>query len=387
MYFFFLFILLPYLSYSIDSFEKLLISSPKKSQSSHAITYKLETWRRLGDNITVFCKALFFSNAYHIKLFYKPFPYSDQFALHQTMTLLTPEIEKRYSKIVSIQTLQDLEKNLESEEPILFECHFLTQTPWLYSYSREHGDFEQEIKTLFTPLILIEPLPRPENVVTVALHVRKGGGFDRPLGSIQEYEIAHETVKGFYLLKNCPTGSYTDVWPIRWPAGPKFIEEIQKLYAKKHTFSDYTWPIKFPADQYYIDQLKELTKILPHKNLLVYIFTDDPNPEEIMNRYSKALAEHSRIIFSYRKVGNHHTKNVLEDLFALTQCDCLISASSSFAHAAQLLGNHSITLMPVHAIALPDKIIINKVGVMYMNNALDYKNRKLNYNEIVHKIK
>ena len=376
-----------------NSFEELLIGTPQKNltnyPSCHAITFKVENWRRLGDVITTFGKAAYFRYVLpKLTLYYRPFAYCDQFQLSQKERVLTPEIEKQFFKTIIVNSIEDITKNLASALPILFECHFLTQTPWLYTFSRQYISFEKELKTLFTPLEPINPLPKPEGVITVAVHVRKGGGFDRPLLSKQEYDLdTNKPVKGFYLFKNSPGNSCTDIWPIKWPAGKQFNEEIKKLVSIKNNFSDYIWPIKFPPDQYYIDQIKHLGQILPNKNLLIYLFTDDANPEAIIQRYSKALEDFPRIIFSYRQKENHHTKNVLNDLFAMAQCDCLISASSSFAFIAQIVGDHSIIIFPAHAITLPDKIIINKVGVITVNNALDSNKRTLSYDEIKYKLR
>jgi hypothetical protein len=355
-------------------------------ENRHAITYKLESWRRLGDTIISFCKAQYFADLYNLTLLYKPFPYSDQFILHQSTTPLSQDLEEQFEKTIVVNGAKDIEKHLQSESPILFESHFLSESPWLYTYSRENINFEKKIKKLFTPVIEINPLPKPPAVVTVALHVRKGGGFDRPLASTQEYSI-DDQVNGIYLKKNVPGNSCTDIWPIKWPAGFKYNETVKQMIEKKNHYSDYTWPIKFPPDQYYIDHLKYLSDFLNDKQLLVYLFTDHPNPQEIVERYSKALKDYSRIIFSYREAGNHHTKNVIQDLFSIMQCDCLISASSSFAHAAQLLGNHSICIMPTHAITLPDKVIMNKVAVFGVNNGHDPSKRTLYCNELQYKIK
>ncbi len=365
-------------------FKDILSSSSKKSQC--AITYKIESWRRLGDHILTFCRAKLLSIAYNIPLYYKPFTYSDQFALHNKETLLTPEIEKKYDTITPLNTIKEFEEGLKSGKSILFESHFLTETPWLYTYSRQNRDFELEIKALLTPIFSIESLPKPESVVTVALHVRKGGGYDIPTASKQEYDLNEEPIKGIYLKKNAPVNSCTDIWPIKWPYSFKFIEEVNKFAHQKTHFADYVWPIKFPCDQYYIDHLRYLSKFLKDRQLLVYLFTDDPNPEVIMQRYSQALADCPRIIFSYRQAGNHHTKNVLHDLFAIVQCDCLISASSSFAHVAQLLGDHSILIMPIHATTFPDKVVMDKVAVFGVNAALDYENRTLHYNELLYQV-
>lgn len=374
-----LLLLIVWMPYSIIA--KTKSAKPKKTKSLHAITYHIEDWRRLGDAITTVTKTLYFEKALNLPVYFRDFPYFDQFALSQNATMLTSEIIKQYSKVVPITNQLELTKHLESTEPILFECQFLSETPPVYSITREYPEFEDYIKKAFTPLIPIPQLAKPPAVITVALHVRKGGGFDKPLGSQQEYSSEHSLPKGFYITKNSPQGSHMDVWPIKWPAGPMFIEAIKRYINKKTNYSDYIWPIKFPCDQYYIDQLKELALMFPGKNLLVYLFTDDPEPEKIMERYSAQLKDHPRIIFSYREKDNHHTKNVLEDLFSLTQCDCLISASSSFATAAQLLGNHEVLMFPIWAITLPNKIIINKVGVLTM------KNKKMEYREIVRKIK
>lgn len=354
-----------------------------------AITHLVESWRRLGDNITTLTKMLYFNHAYkkhNFALYFNEFPYFDQFALSQNAQMLTPEIEKQFSQKVIINKYTDIEDHLTSDQSTLFVCHFLSETPPVYSLTREFPDFDKLIKAAFTPLIDIPALAKPPAVISVALHVRKGGGFDKPLGSKQEYGSEHTLPKGFYLKKNTPAGSHMDAWHINWPASPMFIEAVKHYIYKKMNYSDYIWPIKFPCDQYYIDCLKELASMLPGKNLLVYLFTDDPEPEKIMERYSAQLKNHPRIIFSYRQKDNHHTKNVIEDLFALTQCDCLISASSSFAQVAQLLGNHQVLMFPVWAVTMPDKIVINKVGVISFRGSRDIDKRKMEYQEIDLKI-
>ncbi len=363
------------------SFSSLCYTKPK---SCHAISYKIDAWRRLGDAITTVCKTFYFSEIYNLPIYFRDFPYFDQFAISQKAKMLTPEIEKKFSKTIPINNITDIEQHIKSSEPVLFECHFLSETSPIYSITRAYPEFDSLIRAAFTPLTSIEPVAKPPAVITVALHVRKGGGFDKPLASTQEYATDDIPIKGVYLRKNNPRGSHIDIFPIQWPAGPIYIDAVRKYISKKNNFSDYLWPIKFPPDQYYIDQLKELSSMLPGKNLLVYLFTDDPNPEAIMERYSNQLKDHPRIIFSYRQKGNHHTKNILQDLFAIAQCDCLISASSSFATAAQLLGNHQILMFPVYAIAMPDKIIINIVGVISVENHGDPLTRKIAYREIRH---
>lgn len=361
-----------------------LVQQPKKP-GAHAITNGREGWRRLGDHITTYCKAKYYSYIYKLPYVYSTFEYSDQFHLHHKETVLTPELQKEFSKIVIIKTEKDLTDNLASEEPILFVAIFLSPTPSLFTFSRqpEHQNFEQEIKAMLTPLKPIQPLPKPANVTTVAVHVRKGGGYDQPLGSKQEYIVKEPLIaeKEVYLYKNTPSNSCIDMWPMDYEPGPGYITRTREFQFKKNNFSDYIWPVKFPADQYYIDQIKQVSEMLPGQDLLVYLFTDDKNPEDIVKRYKQALKKEN-IIFSYRKFGNNHNANVIEDLFLLAQCDCIISASSSFASTAQLLGNHSVIIFPTHATTMPDKIIIDKVGILRSSNSSDYSSRTLKFQEI-----
>lgn len=355
------------------------------SHQHHAIVYNIESWRRLGDAITTVCKTFYFSQVFDLPIYFRNFPYFDQFALSHGAKIITPEIEKKFSKKIIIKKETDISENINSKESILFECHFLSETPSIYLLTRKYPEFELLVKNAFRPLVEIPSLPKPPAVITVGLHVRKGGGFDRPLKSKQEYEATHSLPKGFYIKKCAPNGSHEDIWPLKWPIGPMYIESVKKYIHKKTNFSDYIWPVKFPCDQYYIDQLKELTTIMPTKNFLVYLFTDDPEPEKIMERYAAQLTRYPRIIFSYRQSNNHHTKNVIEDLFALAECDCLISASSSFASAAQLLGKHQVLMFPIWAVTFPDKIVISKVGIITLDQSEETP-RRLNYRETFHNI-
>lgn len=336
----------------------------------HAITNGMEPFRRLGDNITTVTKTKYFARKYNLPYYFTSFTYADSFALPQKEIELTDSKRKEFSKFMVVSSEQDIENNLENEEPILFVAVFLSFTPWIYAYSRENPEFEHEIKRIFKPSISIRPLAQEEGKVKVALHVRKGGGVDWPLGSIQEFNVDQPLLKEneLYLYCNNPAISCTSIWPLRCLPGPAFITETKNLFFKKNYYADYIWSIKFPPDQYYIEQVKTLASFLPDKHLQIQIFTDDPVPEQIVSRYAQALQALPNLSFYYRTTENNHDKNVIEDLFAIAQSDCLISASSSFAFAAMLLGNHSVIIFPEHAITLPDRVIIDKVHIVKVEN-------------------
>jgi predicted glycosyltransferase len=84
-----------------------------------------------------------------------------------------------------------------------------------------------------------------------------------------------------------------------------------------------------------------------------------------------------QVSFYYRNTENNHDKNVIEDLFAIAESDALICASSSFAFIAMILGDHSVIIFPEHAITMPDKVIIDKVKVIRVQNPDNYSKRKV----------
>lgn len=166
-----------------------------------------------------------------------------------------------------------------------------------------------------TPMPIIE---KNEQHITVALHVRKGGGFDKPLSTDQN---------------------------------------------KGTQFSDQIWPTKFPPDHFYIEQLKTLRKLVGSNTILdVYLLTDDPDPTSLAQKYAQELND-PLLFFHYRDHDNNHQSNVVEDYYTMAQCDCLIRSSSLIAKAAQLLGNHRIILYPIHGYWDGNKVIIDPVGI------------------------
>ena len=346
----------------------------------HAVTNGFEVWRRLGDNILTVCKTKYFEQEYGLSYYYTTFPYIDSFVFFKEEKPLTEEIKNNFKKIVFINSEKDITDNINNEDPTLFVCTYLSPTPLIYEYVKNHPSFENEIHRIFTPINHITALNKTSKEPVIGVHVRKGGGFDWPLASCQEFnvEIPLLKKKELYLYKRNLGMCCEDIWPLRCPPGPAFITETKHLYFKKSFYADYIWAIKFPPDQYYIEQIKTMATLLPGKSLKIQLFTDDPNPEGIVTRYTKALKDlPCKITFDYRKTENSHDKNVIEDLFALAQCDGLISASSSFAFTAMILGNHYVIIYPDHAITMQDKVLIDKVKVITVENPTDSQTRKV----------
>lgn len=347
----------------------------------HAITNGFEGWRRLGDNILTVCKTKYFAHEFNLPYYFSTFPYYDSFHFSTKEKPLTDDLKNTFKKMIFINSAKDITDNLASTEPILFVCVYLSATPAMYEHIKNNPIFEKEIQQIFTPYESIKNLAKAPEQLTIAVHVRKGGGFDWPLASNQEFKLDLPLLNNneIYLYKRNAGMHCEDIWPLRCLPGPAYISETKHLAFKKTYYADYIWAIKFPPDQYYIEQIKTMISLSHTKSVKIQLFTDDPNPENIVTRYKKALANvPATIAFDYRKSDNSHDKNVIQDLFAMIQCDGLISASSSFAFTAMILGNHSSIIYPEHAITMQDKVIIDKIKVIQVTDSQDVTKRKVN---------
>lgn len=286
----------------------------------NAITYDLNGGR-FGDCLSTYCKAKFFSFKYKLPLYYKPFEYSDQLILSTVEKEFDKSLFDNFEKVIKVKSEDDI--IAYKDQNVLFITNFYTITPDLYDYQFIDPHFGTLLKNMIKPIESLDSVNHEEGFATVALHVRKGGGFDKPL--------------------------YTDL-----------------CVSKNTQTADQIWPTKFPSDHYYLEQLRVLRKLIDQNLImLVHLFTDDPNPERIARCYSNYLSDDS-IQFIFRKEENSHDNNVIEDFFAMTQCDYLIRSASLYTRAVQMIGNHKIVMYPIHGKWNKEKEmpIMNPIGII-----------------------
>jgi len=302
----------------------------------NAITYELPSGR-FGENVLAWAMAKWISHKYKMQLLYKPFDYSDQLKLHKT----NYTFDRMYKKYVQQKRIV-----LENER------EFTNNSSTLYSINYFHVHLEEwctydegnvlksneaaiieELKQHIQPLVPFDPLPLPANTITIALHVRKGGGFDLPL-----------------LSDNPPEETLPP--------------------QQRERYDDVRFPLKFPPDHYYIAQVAYLAEFFKDQKLYVHIFTDDKNPAALADRYAAAL-NNERISFGYRTSGNAHDAQVVEDFVALGQFDCLIRPDSAFSKAAQLLGNYKVIIYPASYTWHGNRLEITKVTIQMQTVAQD----------------
>lgn len=280
---------------------------------------------RFGDQLVTYFKVKWLAYKYGLKILYTPFKYSDQLVLDDIEELCTREKIQKFQSIIDFEkpSPNNNESQIIKKDGILYKTSLYCQVK--HWSSKENKHFLDEIKKLIKPKKTLTTIELPNDRINVAVHVRKGGGYDR------------------VLLSNPDAGR------------PNVV------------YSDIKLPLKFPSDDYYIDQIKFISQYFKNKPLYVYIFTDDKNPAQLLQKYEQAL-NNNNIIFDCRKEDNHYDKNVLEDLFSMIKFDCLIRPSSSFSLIVELLGNHAVVIYPIEASIKDNKIIIEKVSIITNKN-------------------
>lgn len=249
---------------------------------------------RLGDNLMSYLHARWLSYKYDIPLSFKPFPYSEAFSLDNAPP---PPSTSPAIRISNERHLFDKEPGTHFIVPYfpdsIFEWECDTYACW-FKIDWADPEFKQIVHACLTPKEAITTIEIPKEHLSVALHVRRGGGFD--------------------------------------PAN----------------FQDYpALALKMPADDWYIEQLAFLASLFPDQKLWVFLFTDDLSPQTIAKRYEEALGN-PNVEIVCRPESNPFS-NVLEDFFSMTLFDCIIHPESNMSLVASKLGNYKVCICPRHA--------------------------------------
>lgn len=270
---------------------------------------------RFGDNLLAYLHAKWISHEYNIPLLYKPFKYSDCLQMDCSETK-TPVLTNMKSKILTKRDMTiDPEQNVLYVIPyfseVLYERRMTLNSDWIFfKVDWNDPEFLAEIRKMIKPRDPALMYNKPCNdKICVAMHVRKGGNFDK--GDLLS-DVAD----------NLSNNNYSG-------------------------YKDYGNALKFPPEHFYITQIKRVSELLNNVPLYVFIFTDDLDPAAIVNRFKMSLHEYSNIHFDYRTEGNSDSTNVLEDFFGMIQFDCLIRAQSNYSLIAGKLGNFAIEIAPV----------------------------------------
>lgn len=256
---------------------------------------------RFGDQLLAFSHALYFAVKQQKELYLVPFKYSDQLMVDRLVKKYTPEVKATYNNIINFKGGDIYPDSILKSSIVIpfFPAARTIEYTWskypTFFVDWNNITFKQLLRELITPqypLQLTKPL---KHKISIALHVRKGGGFDQ----------------------FTPNDFYNQEMPV----------------------------YKLPPDEYYVNQIKLVSAMLDNPELYIFLFTDDQNPQDIAERYQEMINLPS-ITIDYRKEQNHHTANVLEDFFSIMEFDVLIRSESSFSFMAQQLGDHKMIITP-----------------------------------------
>lgn len=298
-----------------------------KKTSKVAVTYG-RGGGRFGDNLISYLHAKWISYHYKIPLLYKTFKYSDQLTLHEKEKKLTSQLFKSFSHVItpSLKRLVDYTERNPSTLyvipyfPEIFRIPENKKDSYHFNVDWDDPGFVNEIRKMLTPISIRAKLVLPKDRISVAVHVRKGGGFDTP-----------------------------DKWKKR--------------------------PLKLPPDSYYIEQIERMSTILGGEPLYVYIFTDDESPATIVEHFEKYF-ENTEVQFDCRREGNHHNANVVQDFVEMGQFDCLIRPNSHYSIVISKIAPFKVVISPSHFAWLDENIgYVDEVEV-YITQEIEGKRVK-----------
>lgn len=303
------------------------------------VTYQLP-YGRLGDKLIAYVHAKWISYKYGLKLLYKPFEYSDKLMLSKIEQPFG--FRKNFSSYICPK--KGSKHNYINQYNVLFEiCYFpeckeeLEKPNDYYTFCVDYKDaeFKSLLQNAISPIDELHTIKPPKEYISLAVQVRRNsGGFDRPL--------SHQV--------------------------------IEKLgYLPKAIYTDFLYPLKHPSDDYYIEQIKKASELFSHNAIYLFVFTDDPEPHIIVEKYRDLLRDYKNIRFDYRKTENRHNLNVLEDLFSIINFDAFIRPASNLGFIASVIGNFKLIISPKSHKRIGNKIIIDTVDIE--NNICDDMNK------------
>lgn len=286
-------------------FVTFLLSQLCFSIEPNFVTYEF-SGGRFGDNLLTYMHAKWISYRYQIPLLYKPFSYSSQLVLH--------EVEFHYDQMTRCKAIEVL---VESEADIaavskdvskFYLCPYFPECKWerentkggngrpffFFDVDWKNPKFRAILKRLIAPKQKYRLILPPKGVISIALHIREGGGFD--VGEVPLYFLA-----------------------------------------------------KMPPIQFYTEGLVKVVELFKGKPLYCFVFTDALDPDSLVNKLKSVIPEGTEIIFECRSKGNCHDSNVLEDFFSFFHFDVLIHSQSNFSIIPSLIHDYAVTYAPLSA--------------------------------------
>lgn len=321
------------------------------------------TTLQVGDNIANFANGKLLALCYNLPFYYVPFNHSNCFAL-SSLEKPVSLIDRTKYETLHVWSNQIVVENIGKDKK-LFLSSILT--PVLEVKREWLAELRKDLQPIKTPIIK----ELPKDLVTVAVHIRKGNGggevYDGTLSSQQLFDFDRSLI---LYLPASERFNYAFDWET-------YVRDLTgKLVSSSMSFSNYRltrsfegvdlvngYETKFPPEQYYVDQIKKLSELLKNTQLFVQIFTDDKDPEFLVQRVKKEV-NLANVVFHYEDNRNKgHEQRIIEDLYSMSRFQALIRSQSYFARVAELMGDPEIVFSPLSFKWLGKKLIMTTVVV------------------------
>ena len=269
------------------------------------------TGGRFGDHLLIYLRAKWLSYRYEIPLLYIPFIYSSELVLDDREILYDQRLFRGLAKVTMRAGVHP-----HRSCPVIYDSLYFP------AFREESGaagwggvdvdwkdpKFRQIALELLAPKQPLNLTRPPPGSISIAVHVREGGGFD------------------------------TD-----------------------HTrFHD---PIKLPPLPFYKEALLKVLALFPDRPIYCHLFTDAIDVQAVAEKVFSDLPQNGLLQFEYRREGNHHTKHVLEDFFSLFSFDVLIRPRSNFSIIPSFLHDYAILVYPTQSITEGSRITITDFNI------------------------
>lgn len=240
-----------------------------------AVTY-YQDGSRFGSQLLNYIHAAWVSYICKVPLLYKPFFYSNQLVLHDAAFSFDDYKALYGQKIKLIESPRQIQ-DITSKSGTLYVIPYFPElnmfyktVPFHFKVDWDDHEFIEQMRRLIRPNHKLNLIYPPNNIASLAVHVRTGAGADSDFGTLD----------------------------------------------------------KFLIDDFYINGIKKIADELKGQALYVFIFTDHEKPEMIVSKYKTALARYPNIEIDCRRHDNGPNNNVLEDFFSMMNFDYLVRSES-----------------------------------------------------------
>ncbi|MEN9654610.1 MAG: hypothetical protein RL235_722 [Chlamydiota bacterium] len=277
---------------------------------------------RFGDGLLTYLHAKWFAKSRGISFLYRPFHLSNQLVLDDEEIPYLNKALRRELKLKPFFKASTKWRRIWSKIPLIpvqYVCPYFPEVGWELKHDRfgdmfgvdwHNPEFRAECLHMIAPKEPLQLVLPPRDAVSIALHIRLGGGFD-----LQD----HRFVKA---------------------------------------------PLKFPPFDFYIGGLQYAAALFPDKPLFCQVFTDDEHPDRLIHRLKEALPPNVQITFASRGSENRHDANVIEDFHSLFHYDILIRPQSSFSIVPSLLNDFAVVYAPTDCvIGENENVTITKIEI------------------------